>query len=928
MGRAGRLAFLTGSTLLALALLGSAFATSAAAAERCDAAAQPTTTVYLPNVTKTLGGPAGWVTPLYVQNSGAIQTTIELSFFRFRDGALIACHKTSDLAPGTSIVDNPNEDSDLPDDTQFSVVVKSYGAPIVAIVNELQGSGPTQQALSYSGFSQGDLTVYVPNVTRRFFGYDVPFITQNVGTASATVSAKFISFDGKGTFTRSFVVAPGRSGVVDPDFEPAFTGAPNSGLVDGTQYAVTLTSTQPIAVVVNAHNEAGAPVAFSHNGIGRGATTLYAPYASKGAAPDNAFSPIVVQNLGTTATDAQLVFTSSNPLTAPQTFSMRAIPAGGAQAFDPRFAVGTTTPCTAASATCLGSGEYSLKITAANPVAAVVLPNSATTAAGYLASTRLSARALVPAALRRIGGPAGWSTRMVVYSGSPAQLTVRAFDIATGELAARFAASVGTTGWTTFDLNAVAGLTDNTQYAVTIDGGGPPLAVIALERALSGGDALMAFEAFGSDALSSALTPASIRVSRPPATITATWTQQFTASVKDQFGGAMPEQTLNWVVAGPLGKVTQSGLFTAASAAGNETLVVTAGQIVSRVPLTITVPRTVTHDGTPFYVFPTSYADVFAETAVGLGATQRIVTVVDSDVTQVQTDYKRTFAERPAIYVNATTASFVHGVRFIGGASKDPPTWAGGLCICFDPHPSWIFVNWQVTSDDLQQTTVRHELTHVMQHQIVPDVLLPTWFDEGNARLEEMTVEGTLWWQGMQHYRTASLVSRGSLFTLGEITDGFQWAARSADEATYEYAEAHEVVRLLRADIGMAGELLMFDLMAQGRSFNEAFAMVHGGTLGAFDVTLERRLGETSPGIATAQDTQVGRGLSFFLFGAAPNVTASLSFAGAQGSTTVNRTTDANGFIYIFLGDGWNPGQYTMTAIWPGGSTAGIGTKP
>src|SRR5687767_15178618 len=43
----------------------------------------------------------------------------------------------------------------------------------------------------------------------------------------------------------------------------------SSGLRDGTQYAVTLTSTQPIAVVVNAHNETGAPVAFSHNGIGR-----------------------------------------------------------------------------------------------------------------------------------------------------------------------------------------------------------------------------------------------------------------------------------------------------------------------------------------------------------------------------------------------------------------------------------------------------------------------------------------------------------------------------------------------------------------------------------------------------------------------------------------------------------------------------------
>src|SRR4051812_400563 len=268
MGRAARLAFVFACVVLAFGLLSTIWSSAAGAAERCDSIGAPATTVFLPNVTKTLGGPAGWVTPIYVQNSGSIQTTIELTFFRFRDGAQIACHKTMDLAPGTSLVDNPNEDVDLPDDTQFSVVARSYGAPVVAIVNELQGSGPTQQALSYAGFSQGSLTVYVPNVTRRFFGYDVPFITQNLGTANATVTARFISFDGRSTFTRAFVVAPGRSGVIDPDFEPAATGAPNSGLADGTQYAVTLTSTQPIAVVVNAHNEAGAPVAFSHNGIG------------------------------------------------------------------------------------------------------------------------------------------------------------------------------------------------------------------------------------------------------------------------------------------------------------------------------------------------------------------------------------------------------------------------------------------------------------------------------------------------------------------------------------------------------------------------------------------------------------------------------------------------------------------------------------
>jgi len=47
----------------------------------CGAAntATPTATSYLPNITKTLGGPTGWQTPFIVQNTGTLQTTLESS---------------------------------------------------------------------------------------------------------------------------------------------------------------------------------------------------------------------------------------------------------------------------------------------------------------------------------------------------------------------------------------------------------------------------------------------------------------------------------------------------------------------------------------------------------------------------------------------------------------------------------------------------------------------------------------------------------------------------------------------------------------------------------------------------------------------------------------------------------------------------------
>ena len=68
-------------------LLSGAFGGVALAGEPCGTPGLLTTTVYLPNITKTLGGPAGWVTPFYIQNAGALQTTVETSFFRFSDAA-------------------------------------------------------------------------------------------------------------------------------------------------------------------------------------------------------------------------------------------------------------------------------------------------------------------------------------------------------------------------------------------------------------------------------------------------------------------------------------------------------------------------------------------------------------------------------------------------------------------------------------------------------------------------------------------------------------------------------------------------------------------------------------------------------------------------------------------------------------------------
>ncbi|MDP9282620.1 MAG: hypothetical protein M3P38_11045, partial [Chloroflexota bacterium] len=144
-----------------------------------------TQTLYLPNITRNLGGEGGWYTPFIVQNTGTATTMLEVSFYKFTDGTCVGRSLVAGLNPGTSYANDPRDtvkNPTLPDDAQFSVVVKSYGSTVVGVVNEHQGSGSRAEALSYNGFTAGANTVYLPNITRRLFGLFVtPFIIQNLG---------------------------------------------------------------------------------------------------------------------------------------------------------------------------------------------------------------------------------------------------------------------------------------------------------------------------------------------------------------------------------------------------------------------------------------------------------------------------------------------------------------------------------------------------------------------------------------------------------------------------------------------------------------------------------------------------------------------------------------------------------------------------
>jgi hypothetical protein len=472
-----------------------------------------TQTLYLPNITKNLGGPTGWYTPFIVQNTGTASTTLEVSFYRFSDGTCVARSIVPNLAPGTSYANDPRDtvkNATLPVEGQFAVVVKSHGSTVVGVVNEHQGTGARAEALSYNGFNAGATTVYLPNITRRLFNLFVtPFIIQNLGTATANVQSTFRTFDGTGSpVTISRVIEPGRAKPIDPNSNDFQLGAP--GLTDNKQYAVTVTSTQPVAVVVNTHaDHAGVaePVAYATDGVTAGASTIYGAYAAKNAAGINRYSTIVVQNLGTTAVTPQITFT---PLVGAAgtantyTFATPVQP-NSAKAFDPRFSFstqGTTnTPCSTGGTDCLADGEYSIRISGGASLAAavnVISDITADTAMGYSATAAPATKYFLPNVTRTLGGANGWTTPIVLQTVTATGASVQWRRFSDGALITTQNLTIPVGSAMKIDPRTVSGLSDDTQYAVTVNGTGGTVTAVVTELNFEGGDGAMIYEGFPS----------------------------------------------------------------------------------------------------------------------------------------------------------------------------------------------------------------------------------------------------------------------------------------------------------------------------------------------------------------------------------------------------------------------------------------------
>jgi hypothetical protein len=266
-------------------------------------------------------------------------------------------------------------------------------------------------------------------------------------------------------------------------------------------YSVTVTADQPVAVVVNTHDDAASsqfPAAYSTDGIADSASVVYAPYIAKNTDGVARVSTVVVQNVGTTAAAPSLKFTPLGGGTA-TSFTLASLDPKKAAAFDPRYTSGDITKALCGpgpSTGCLADGEYSAEIsTSGGSIAAVVNVVSTATAMGYSAITKAAAKVFLPNVTRTLGGASGWTTPILLQSTTASGVTLSWFRFADSVLVTT--QSVGITPGTgmRIDPRNVAGLTEDTQYAVVATASGGNIAAVVVELA-SGGDNAMIYEGF------------------------------------------------------------------------------------------------------------------------------------------------------------------------------------------------------------------------------------------------------------------------------------------------------------------------------------------------------------------------------------------------------------------------------------------------
>jgi len=165
------------------------------------------------------------------------------------------------------------------------------------------------------------------------------------------------------------------------------------------------------------------------------------------------------------------------------------------------------------------------------------------------------------------------------------------------------------------------------------------------------------------------------------------------------------------------------------------------------------------------------------------------------------------------LYIYASAAD-------LRGALIYAQEWTGGVAF---PRFSTIAIGIGTSASDLAwgKSTIAHELTHLVVHQIIFNPLgdIPTWLDEGLA----MFGEGELGASFVMVFENAR--DTGTLFSVRSLASPF---SAYANQSYLAYAQSYYIVTYLIDTYGQDKMLTLLDTFGEGAGYDEALEKVYG----------------------------------------------------------------------------------------------------
>jgi EAL domain-containing protein (putative c-di-GMP-specific phosphodiesterase class I) len=307
-------------------------------------------------------------------------------------------------------------------------------------------------------------------------------------------------------------------------------------------------------------------------------------------------------------------------------------------------------------------------------------------------------------------------------------------------------------------------------------------------------------------------------------------------------------------------------------------------------------------------------ARVLAEASMSADDVGRIRAALERDLAATQEMLGSTFDRAPRVYVLATRASFSYAVqRGFGQSANEAGILAAGNGGVAFPKQSAIVVNWEAVRGDTSLSILRHELTHVLVHQLAGfDTDLPAWFDEGLATLAEREAGAEDIDGARATSATLALLAQGR-GSLAALSSPREWTPRNAELDGRGYTVASTAVELLAQNGGTEGfrRLLM---RANDVGFAGAFAALRGESVADFTNAFPARFAAQN-GTPRITQRPYGSSVQWSVSGLRADSTVKVTIDGLDYHLEFDARTDRDGVYTAVFGQTARAGEYSLTVF-------------